>query len=233
MADKTIIAHIVNLRAPQVLYEDNHVIAVYKPGGMLTQSDITGDPDLLSWVKNYLKTTYQKPGNVFVGLLHRLDRPVAGIVLFAKTSKGGARLSEQIRNHTVQKIYQALIKGVLNGSGTLKNYLLKHERNNRVSVYDEPVLHALYAELEYRAIAHMEEATIVKIELKTGRSHQIRSQLAHVNHPIIGDVKYGGPAWTQPNMIALCATEFSFRTATGAESVHILLENGLDWQRSF
>lgn len=198
----------------RVLYEDNHLIAVFKPAGVLVQGDETGDSCLMDEVKKYLKEKYKKPGNVFLGLLHRLDRPVSGIVLFAKTSKGAARLSEQIRNRTVQKVYHALVEGKLrNKGGTLAHYLWKDKEKNFVKVFDEPVDGALRAELDYEVVG----GNVVKIKLKTGRPHQIRAQLAHMGCPIIGDVKYGSKTKYREGEIALCATEFSFETATTKE----------------
>ena len=172
-------------------------------------------------VKKYLKEKYKKPGNVFLGLLHRLDRPVSGIVLFAKTSKGASRLSEQIRNRTVQKIYHATVEGKLkNKKDTLVNYLKKDENRNFVEVFDEPRDGALRAELDYEVA----DDNIVEINLKTGRPHQIRAQLAHIGHPIIGDVKYGSKKKYRDGEIALCATEFSFDTATTKERKTISID---------
>ena len=200
----------------EVLYEDNHLIAVFKPAGVLVQGDETGDKCLMDDAKKYLKEKYKKPGNVFLGLLHRLDRPVSGIVLFAKTSKGAARLSEQIRNRTVQKVYHALVEGKFkNKSGALVNYLWKDKEKNFVKVFDEPVDGALRAELDYEVA----DGNVVKIKLKTGRPHQIRAQLAHIGHPIVGDVKYGSKTKYKDGQIALCATEFSFETATGGKEM--------------
>ncbi len=206
----------------KVLYEDNHLIAVFKPAGILVQGDETGDKCLMDEVKEYLKEKYKKPGNVFLGLLHRLDRPVSGIVLFAKTSKGASRLSEQIRNHTVRKVYHALVGGKLkNKKSTLMNYLKKDEKQNYTTVFDEPVEGALRAELDYETVETQNfaslPATLLKIILKTGRPHQIRAQLAHIGCPIVGDSKYGSKTKYKDGQIALCATEFSFETATTKE----------------
>jgi 23S rRNA pseudouridine1911/1915/1917 synthase len=207
--------------SPNTLYEDNHLIAVFKPAGVLVQGDETGDVCLMDEVKKYLKEKYKKPGNVFLGLLHRLDRPVSGIVLFAKTSKGASRLSEQIRNRTVQKIYHATVEGKLKKrKDTLINYLKKDEKQNYTTVFDEPADGALRAELDYEVVSD----NVLKIHLKTGRSHQIRAQLAHVGHPIVGDVKYGSKTKYKDGQIALCATEFSFDTATTRERKLISIE---------
>lgn len=202
----------------KILYEDNHLIAVYKPAGILVQGDDTGDKCLMDEVKEYLKEKHKKPGNVFLGLLHRLDRPVSGIVLFAKTSKGASRLSEQFRNHSVQKIYHALVeKAPKQKSGTLVHYLKKDEKQNYTTVFDEPTDGALRAELDYEIVEAQNFASLLRIHLKTGRSHQIRAQLAHIGCPIVGDTKYGSKIKYKDGQIALCATEFSFETATTKE----------------
>jgi len=202
-----------------ILYEDNHLIAVVKPVGILVQSDITGDRCLMDDVKEYLKEKYQKPGNVFLGLLHRLDRPVSGVILFAKTSKGASRLSEQIRDHKLQKIYHALVMGVPpKKQATLINWLIKDEKKNFVTVYDREVPNSQRAELDYELDKKIGKNSLLKIILKTGRSHQIRSQLAHIGCPIVGDVKYGAPSALPDSSIALCATSLTFSTATTGET---------------
>ena len=202
----------------KILYEDNHLIAVYKPAGILVQGDKTGDKCLMDEVKKYLKEKYQKTGNVFLGLLHRLDRPVCGVILFAKTSKGASRLSKQIRDHEISKIYHALVMGVpKNSKGTLINWLKKDEQRNHVTVYDKENPNSQYAELSYETIKSNGKNSILKIILKTGRSHQIRSQLAHIGCPIVGDTKYGATKILPDHSIALCATSLTFKTATTGE----------------
>lgn len=198
----------------KILYEDNHLIAVYKPAGMLVQGDATGDVCLMDEVKKYLKETYQKPGNVFLGLLHRLDRPVQGIVLFAKTSKGASRLSEQFREHTIQKIYTAVVSGEPKKSGTLVHWISKDENKNKVEVFDKETRDALRAELSYEVVKSDGKHSLVKITLKTGRPHQIRAQFSHIGHPLVGDTKYGGE---KNKELLLAATELSFDTATTGE----------------
>lgn len=208
----------------RVLYEDNHLVAVYKPAGVLVQGDETGDRCLMDDVKDYLKETYKKPGKVFLGLLHRLDRPVSGIVLFAKTSKGASRLSEQFRNHTVKKIYTALVEGAPDtDEGVLIHYLKKDERKNKVTIYQQPAPHALRAELCFRLLEKTEKNAVIEIELKTGRPHQIRAQLSVIGCPIVGDVKYGASSGLEDGSIALSATYLEFTTATGDERKHISL----------
>lgn len=203
----------------KVLYEDNHLIAVFKPGGILVQGDETGDKCLMDEVKEYLKIKYNKPGQVFLGLIHRLDRPVSGIVLFAKTSKGASRLSDQVRSRKVKKVYQALVEGVLEDkSNTLMNYILKDEKINKVEVFDFEMPGALYAELDYRVLKTDGKNSWLEVNLKTGRPHQIRSQLAYIGHPIIGDVKYGAKSALPDKTINLCATLMNFETATGGET---------------
>jgi len=203
----------------KVLYEDNHLIAVFKPAGVLVQGDKTGDKCLMDEVKEYLKAKYQKPGNVFLGLLHRLDRPVSGVVLFAKTSKGASRLSQQIRNHTVKKIYQALVSGVpKKQKDTLISWLKKDENKNVVSVYNQEAADTQYAELYYQLLKSDGQKSILEVTLKTGRSHQIRSQLADIGCPIVGDAKYGSKMSYLPGQIALCATALTFQAATGDET---------------
>lgn len=205
-----------------VLYEDNHLIAVWKPAGLLTQGDETGDPNLMDEVKAYLKETYQKPGNVFLGLLHRLDRPVQGVVLFAKTSKGASRLSEQIRNRTIKKIYHALVEGAPpEPAGTLVHHLAHDERTNTARVYDAEKEGSQRAELSYRTIEKHGDQTLLKIELHTGRHHQIRAQLARIGCPIVGDVKYGASKPLPNKSIALAAVSLAFKTATGEKQIAV------------
>lgn len=223
---------IMNLK---VLYEDNHLIAVYKPAGILVQGDETGDPTLMDEVKLYLKQKYNKPGNVFLGLLHRLDRPVSGIILFAKTSKGASRLSEQFRSHKIKKIYHALVEGeVKEQKGTLINFLKKDEQKNFVKVYDREVEGSKRAELDFELVKTNDKYSLVKIILKTGRSHQIRSQLAHIGHPIVGDVKYGAYNSTQDKThseISLCATSLEFKSTTGEEKHLVTIDIPEDWNQ--
>lgn len=202
----------------RVLYEDNHLIAVFKPAGVLVQGDSTKDATIMDEVKYYLKQKYHKTGKVFLGLVHRLDRPVSGVVLFAKTTKGASRLSEQIRNHEVKKVYRALVEGKpAKDASTLVNWISKNENINKVGESDEATSDALRAELHYKIIKTNGERSILEINLKTGRPHQIRFQLAHIGHPIVGDVKYGAKSPLPDQSISLCAVSFTFRTATGDE----------------
>ena len=218
----------------KILYEDNHIIAVYKSAGVLVQGDISGDPNLLDGVKEFIKRRDQKPGNVFLGLVHRLDRPVSGIVIFAKTSKGASRISEQFRNGEVTKIYHAVIEGKpKKDKDTLINYLKKDEDKKISLVYDSPDKGGDYAELDYEVVRSAKDTSLLKIVLKTGRFHQIRSQLSTIGHPIVGDKKYL-PAGRQVAQlkdggIALCATEIKFKKTTSEELVHIRIDYPKEW----
>lgn len=208
----------------EVLYEDNHLIAVFKPAGVLVQGDETGDKSLMDFVKEYLKGKYKKEGNVFLGLIHRLDRPVSGVVLFAKTSKGASRLSEQFREHTIEKIYHAKVEGLFEEKkGTLVNYLLKDEGKGKAFVVSPDTKNAQKAELSYEvvnegqnheSVESGQSFSIVKVILKTGRFHQIRCQLSTIGHPIIGDIKYGAKSGFPNSHIELCATSLKFKKAT-------------------
>ena len=175
----------------KVLYEDNHLIVAIKPAGVLSQSDGSNAPDMLTILKAYIKDKYQKPGEVYLGLVHRLDRPVSGVMVFARTSKAASRLSEQIRTRRVEKIYRCVVNGVLEGEGRLDNFISKDEASNTVTVSDveKPGFKASY--LDYRALASKDGMTMAEVKLGTGRSHQIRAQMAHAGHPLIGDQKYG------------------------------------------
>lgn len=176
----------------KVLYEDNHLLVVEKPPNMPVQKDISGDMDLLGYLKTYIKDKYNKPGNVFIGLVHRLDRPVGGVMVFARTSKAASRLSEQIRSRTMQKTYIAVAEGLFDSSnGTLRDYLYKDRNNNTVKVVTSNVKGSQEAILQYQVISCNEGKTLLKISLETGRPHQIRVQMANMGHPLTGDVKYG------------------------------------------
>lgn len=177
-----------------ILYEDNHIIVVIKPPNVPSQGDKTEDEDMLAIIKNYLKEKYNKPGNVYLGLVHRLDRPVGGVMVFAKTSKAAARLSEQVRNKVFKKEYLAIVDGKPeNKIDTLEDYLLKNEKTNMSKVVKEGTKNAKYAKLDYEVLKHNEEIdlSLLKILLHTGRHHQIRVQLSNMGHSICGDQKYG------------------------------------------
>lgn len=179
----------------KVIYEDNHIIVVEKPVNIPSQGDKTGDVDMLTIIKEYLKEKYQKPGNVYLGLVHRLDRPVGGVMVFAKTSKAAARLSEEVREKQLQKTYLAVVNGKMEQEkGLLEDFLLKNEKNNMSKVVKEGTKNSKKASLEYEVLKYNEEInlSVLKIHLHTGRHHQIRVQLSSRNHSIYGDQKYGG-----------------------------------------
>lgn len=175
----------------KILYEDNHVIVCVKPAGVLSQSDGSGSPDMLTILKRYIKDKYQKPGEVYLGLVHRLDRPVSGVMVFARTSKAASRLSEQIRSRKVDKFYRCVVLGTLEGTGRLENYIFKDEEKNIVTVSDSEKPGYKASFLDYRAIASKDGFTLAEIKLGTGRAHQIRAQMAHNGYPLVGDQKYG------------------------------------------
>ena len=178
----------------KVLYEDNQVIVVEKEPNIPSQADKTGDIDMLSIVKEYIKEKYNKPGDVYIGLVHRLDRPVGGVMCFARTSKAASRLSEQVRNKTFQKTYIAVVDGKIERKkGVLEDYLYKDERHNMSKVVKEGKKNAKLAKLEYEVLSYDEkrDLTTVKIKLFTGRHHQIRVQFANFGHSLFGDQKYG------------------------------------------
>ena len=179
----------------KVIFEDNHIIVVEKPVNIPSQADKTGDIDMLTIIKAYLKEKYNKPGNVYLGLVHRLDRPVGGVMVFAKTSKSAGRLSNQVREKQFQKTYLVIVNGKMeNQKGTLQDYLLKNEKTNISKVVKEGTKNSKLAILDYEVLKYDEELnlSVLKIKLHTGRHHQIRVQLSSRNHSIYGDQKYGG-----------------------------------------
>ena len=216
-----------------VLYEDNHCLAVAKPARVLTVGDRTGDVSLLDLAKEYLKEKYKKPGNVFVGLVHRLDRPVSGVVLFARTSKAAARLSEQFREGTIGKMYLAIVEGNVSAeSGEFADWLLKnHETNSTRSVPPETPS-ARHSRLRFRRVATASGLTLLEITPETGRSHQIRVQLSTRGHPIYGDRKYGSQHSGQ-GVIALHAAQLTFAHPTRHEPVTVTAPDPASWRTFF
>ncbi len=176
----------------QILYEDNHLIILNKRIGDIVQGDKTGDIPLSEIVKQYLAEKYNKPGSAFLGVVHRIDRPTSGIVIFAKTSKALNRLNKMLVDKTIQKTYWAVVQDRVElTESTLVQYLKKNEKNNKASVYDTETEGTKKAVLHYKVIKYLDKYTLLEIDLETGRHHQIRSQLAHLGHPVKGDVKYG------------------------------------------
>ena len=195
----------------RVVYEDNHVIIVHKESGEIVQGDKTGDKPLSETVKDYIRDKYHKPGNVFLGVVHRLDRPVAGLVVFARTSKALSRLNDMFRNGEVHKTYWAITKNKpAEDEGTLVNWIVRNEKQNKSYVYDKEVPGAKRAELKYRVIAHTENYHLLEVHLLTGRHHQIRCQLAHMGCAIKGDLKYAAPRSNPDGSISLLSREVAF-----------------------
>lgn len=195
----------------KVVYEDNHVIIVHKESGEIVQGDKTGDKPLSETVKDYIRDKFHKPGNVFLGVVHRLDRPVAGLVVFARTSKALSRLNEMFRKGEVHKTYWAITKNApAEPEGTLVNWIVRNEKQNKSYVYDKEVSNAKRAELKYRVIAHTENYHLIEVNLLTGRHHQIRCQLAHMGCVIKGDLKYGAPRSNPDGSISLLSHEVTF-----------------------
>lgn len=181
----------------QIIYEDNHLLVVNKPPNILSQADRTGDADMLSLLKQDLKLRYAKPGNVYLGLVHRLDRPVGGVMVFAKTSKAASRLADQVRSREFKKIYLAVVHGKPKPAQRLRHFLLKDPRTNIVAVVDEIRAGAKEAVLDYEVLESSRGLSLLKISLLTGRPHQIRVQLAASKHPLYGDQRYGA-GFNQP-----------------------------------
>ena len=204
----------------KVIFEDNHIIVVEKKPNIPSQSDKTEDEDLLSIVKQYLKAKYNKPGNVYLGLVHRLDRPVGGVMVFAKTSKAASRLSEQVRNKEIKKRYLAVVDGkIKQRSGMLEDYLYKDERNNISKVVSKEKRNSKFASLDYEVLCYNEkkDLSLLRINLHTGRHHQIRVQLSNFGHSIFGDQKYGTRG--KGKQIALWAYELELVHPTSKEKM--------------
>ncbi|MFZ2682004.1 MAG: RluA family pseudouridine synthase [Patescibacteria group bacterium] len=214
----------------QILFEDNHLIAINKPHGQLVQADHGGDLSLLDEVKAFIKARDQKLGNVFIGLLHRLDRPVGGVVLFAKTSKAASRISDQFRRHSVQKIYWAVVE-VGDGAralthGEVVQWLVKDESTNVVTAFDHEVAKSQKAELSYQILEARGDHALMEISPKTGRSHQIRVAMSSLGCPIVGDLKYGSKQPLQHD-IALFARSLSFDHPITGERMAVAAEPSL------
>jgi len=202
-----------------IIYEDNHLLVVEKPINIPIQKDNTNDIDLIAMLKDYRKKKENKPGEAYLGLVHRLDRPVGGIMVFAKTSKAASRLSEQIRTNTFHKTYLAVTQGILPKEGVLEDYLVKNEKENISYVTNKEK--GKYSKLEYKLLDTKDNLSLVRINLITGRSHQIRVQFSSRNHPLIGDSKYGD----NPNniSIALYAESITFNHPTTKEKLTFTL----------
>ncbi len=205
-----------------VVYEDNHIIVVNKTASEIVQGDKTGDTPLSEIVKQYLKEKYQKPGNVFIGVTHRLDRPVSGLVIFAKTSKALTRLNEMFRTSDVKKTYWAVVKNEPKETeGELVHFLVRNEKQNKSYAYDKDVANSKKAILNYHLIGHSDNYFLLEVDLKTGRHHQIRCQLAKMGSPIKGDLKYGFPRSNPDGSICLHARRLKFTHPVSKELIEL------------
>ena len=216
-----------------VLYEDNHLIIVNKSVSEIVQGDKTGDTPLCDTLKAWLKEKYAKPGNVFVGVPHRLDRPVSGVVVFAKTSKALARLNEMFRNGEVHKTYWAVVQQPPEREAAeITHYLVRNEKLNKSVAYDMPRTGAKEAVLAYRTLCRSDNYTLLEVELKTGRHHQIRCQLAHIGAPIKGDLKYGARRSNPDGGISLHARQVSFIHPVSRQPIEVVAPVPADalWQ---
>jgi 23S rRNA pseudouridine1911/1915/1917 synthase len=222
-----------NLPKLDILYLDNHLIAVCKPAGMLTQSDEFGEASLMDMVKGWIKTEYKKPGKVFLGLVHRLDRNVSGVVMFARTSKGASRISEQFRQKTTKKIYRALVEGTPEPQQASLRHYLRKEKSLKATVFPRLTINAKEALLDYEVIETFADTSLIEIRLHTGRFHQIRAQLSVIGHPIVGDKKYGASSALPVERIALHAQSMTLKHPTSKEEIVIDCPLPEDWPASY
>ena len=206
----------------EIVYEDNHIVVVNKKPGEIVQGDKTGDRPLSEEIKAYLKEKYNKPGNVFCGVVHRIDRPVGGLVIFAKTSKALERLNAMLRNGEIHKSYLAIVEGFpKQNSGTIESYLKSDGRLNKTFISNENDPEAKKSILDYKLINHGNRYSLLEINLKTGRKHQIRAQLSAIGHPIKGDLKYGARRSNPDGGISLLAHNIQFIHPVSKQQIHL------------
>jgi 23S rRNA pseudouridine1911/1915/1917 synthase len=206
----------------QVLFEDNHIVIVNKRAGDITQGDKTGDKPLSDVVKEYIKDKYNKPGDVFLGVVHRLDRPTSGVIIFARTSKALERLNKMLREKTIQKTYWAVVKEAPNkDSDTLINFLKKNPKNNKSAVYIKEIEDSKKAVLHYKTLKKLDNYSLLEVDLETGRHHQIRAQLSNIGSPIKGDLKYGFNRSNKDGSIHLHARKIDFVHPVSNEAIKI------------
>lgn len=216
----------------QVLFEDNHIIIINKRSGDITQGDKTGDKPLSDIVKEYIKDKYNKPGNVFIGTVHRLDRPTSGIVIFARTSKALERLNKMLRDKTINKTYWAVVKNQpKKENGTLINFLKKDPKKNKSFVYKKEIEGSKKATLHYQTLKKLDNYSLLEIDLETGRHHQIRTQLSHIGSPIKGDLKYGFSRSNKDGSISLHARKIEFTHPVSKEKISVIasVPNDVIW----
>jgi len=212
---------------PEIIFEDNHLIVVAKPAGMLVQGDDTGDITLLEIIRQYIKEKYNKPGNVYIGLVHRLDRPTSGVVCFARTSKAAARLSKQFQSKTIKKNYLALVQGNVQNSDTYIDKIDRKDRNSFISPKGK------YAELSFTKLAFKDNISLVDVDLKTGRHHQIRVQFAHRGFMLLGDFRYGSKIKFSNQTIGLHAFSLELEHPTLKERMTFKALPGDNWPEYF
>ena len=221
------------METPEILFEDNHLIVVLKPQNVASCPDESGDGNLFDAVKEYIRTTYEKKGNVYLGLVHRLDRPTGGVMVFAKTSKAASRLSAQMREGGFSKRYLAVLVGApVPESGTLSGWLKKNTVNNMVYLCPQGTDGAKEASLDYRVLAVEKGLALTEVKLHTGRSHQIRVQTAGTGHPVYGDMRYGGEK-AQKGKLALWAYSLSFAHPVSGDKLRFIAEppaDGMPWK---
>jgi len=213
----------------EILYEDNHIIAINKTNSDIVQVDKTGDLSLEDKVKEYIKKKYNKPGDVFLGVVHRIDRPVSGVVVFARTSKALTRLNDMFKNKDVQKTYWAIVKDKpKKEADTLKHYIVRDQQKNKSFAFDNEVKNSKLASLSYSLVAKAENYNLLEIDLHTGRHHQIRCQLAKIGCPIKGDLKYGFPRSNPDGGISLHSRKIEFIHPVKKEKVIIIAQTPKD-----
>lgn len=215
----------------RIIFIDNHLIAVTKPAGLLTQPDRNTDESLIDQTRQWIKEKYNKPNNIFLGLVHRLDRNVSGVVLFARTSKAASRLSKQFREGTPKKHYRAIVLGKLKEEHTTLVHYLRKEKSLRATVFPRETPTAKRSELSYEVINSIENKSLLEVSLSTGRFHQIRAQMAFIGHPIIGDVKYGAPEPLPNQEIALYAHKLVFSHPVSNEEITLTAPEPKTWEQ--
>lgn len=209
----------------RILYEDNHLFIINKNSGELVQGDKTGDVPLIENIKQFIKVRDKKPGNVYLGLIHRLDRPTSGVLIFAKTSKALSRMNEMFKTRDVEKLYWAIVEGKVEQKfERLEHYLRKNQKKNLVTVFTQPTKDAKKAILEYKVLGELDNYTLLEVDLYTGRSHQIRSQLSFIGNPIKGDLKYGSKRSNRDGSISLHARKISFIHPVSKETIEIIAQ---------
>ncbi len=215
----------------RIIFIDNHLIAVTKPAGLLTQPDRNTDESLIDQTRQWIKEKYNKPNNIFLGLVHRLDRNVSGVVLFARTSKAASRLSKQFREGTPKKLYRAIVLGKLKEEHTTLVHYLRKEKSLRATVFPKETSTAKRSELSYEVINSLENKSLLEVSLSTGRFHQIRAQMAFIGHPIIGDVKYGAPEPLPNKEISLYANKLVFSHPVSKEEITLTAPEQKTWKQ--